>query len=193
MPKYLGPSQVPTVLGYNKFQTAEQLADNIRNSTKDKDTIFTCKGRYYEHSIVRQYRKHHPDVHVNPNVPFRSKSGIGGFADALVSGDPEGDGGLEVKCQFKYNRERSEPVIYFSYKLQCLAYMYIYNRNWWDLACCRIILDEQDKPVNMHVKVERVYASDFRNKWIRDWLPQLKQFVCDVFESPSSNPEHDSV
>lgn len=182
MPKYLGPSQVSTVLGYNKFQTAEQLAESIKAGTKDRDTKFTVKGRKYEHKIVREYRSHHPELKVNAEVPFRHKSGIGGFADALIYGDPEGNGGLEVKCQFKYDMNYSEPRIYFGYKLQCLAYMYIYNCDWWDLACCRIILDEDEKPINMHIKIERIHARDFKNKWIRDWLPQLKQFISDVFQ-----------
>lgn len=181
MPKYLGPSQVSTVLGYNKFQTAQQLADNICNGTKSKDTKFTRKGRQYESKVIKEYRKHHLNLRVRSDAPFRSKSGIGGFADALVFDDHEGNGGLEVKCQFKSEDCSSVPVIYFNYKLQCLAYMYIYNCNWWDLACCRIILDEEDNPVNMHIKVNRIYAKDFKNKWIKDWLPRLKIFIDEVF------------
>jgi putative phage-type endonuclease len=63
--------------------------------------------------------------------------GVGGSPDGLVTGDKEGDGGVEIKCPFKsrihlqYVESGGVPS---EYQMQVQGLMWITGRSWWDFV-----------------------------------------------------------
>lgn len=167
--KMLGPSQVSVVLGFNKFQTVEQLKDRIENGyirdmckkrtagTKDEER---CRALYAKETNNRVYK-----------CPFISDkecmNRFGGCGDGLVGNN----GGVEIKCQYG---ER-DPVIYFDHRVQAVAYMFLYEREWWDIIVCSIRSDDSVEAI-----VDRIYWKDYNETWTNKWYPTIKQFCQSV-------------
>jgi hypothetical protein len=93
---------------------------------------------------------------------------FGGCGDGLIGEN----GGLEIKCQYKGGRD---PVVYIDYKLQAVSYMFLYKRQWWDIMVCSINHDD-----GVEVIVERIYWSNYEDKWTKEWYDEIKQFCQSV-------------
>lgn len=176
--KYLGPSQVPTVLGLNKFETIRDLRDKLSNGYDKGDSRFSSLGKKYESLVLGHYYKYIKSESIGDIIVrkarFANKGKLGGFADGLVSGDPDGPGGVEIKCQFTKLTEPS--YISMVYKIQAICYMYLYNCKWWDIACCKLILDDNDNLQQANLNVERIYFADYSRSWI-GYLKQINNFI----------------
>lgn len=167
--KMLGPSQVVTVLGYSPFQTAEQLKDQMENGYLRDICSKRTAGTRDESRCRTLYIKETGNKVKKCNfVKDQDLNGrFGGCGDGLV----DNDGGLEIKCQYT----GQVPKLYFSYKLQAVAYMYLYKRQWWDIMVCSI--DSNDKA---QVIIDRIYFKDYEQSWNNAWYPSICKFCYSV-------------
>lgn len=166
--RYLGPSQVHTVLGYDNFSTPEELRDRMEHGytmeiTPDSPIKLgqkferKCRGLYTRTTGTSVKRAH-----------FVSKGRLGGIADGLIADN----GGLEIKCQFNGR----PPKVQFKHKVQAVAYMFLYQREWWDIIVCSIDTETED----VQAVIERIYWNSYRKTWNEKWLPCVTTYVESV-------------
>lgn len=167
--KMLGPSQVSAALGYSKFDTPETLRKKLEEGYTREIRSSLSAGRRDEPRCRALYaRETGAQVHRGRFMIDPHNSRFGGICDGLIGKD----GGVEIKCQYG---TMEQPRVYFDYKLQAVAYMYLYGREWWDILVCRI--DTED---NVRVVIERLYWSSYQDKWENHWYPQICQFTAGV-------------
>lgn len=165
--KYLGPSQVHTVLGYDNFMTTDELRDRMENGYTIEiapDSPLRL-GQKYERKCRGLYIR-------TTGIPvkraqFISKGRLGGIADGLVQ-----DGGLEIKCQFNGR----PPKVQFKHKVQAVTYMHLYDREWWDIMVCSIDTEKED----VQAIIERVYRTSYHETWTNKWYPCIIEYMDSV-------------
>lgn len=168
--KMLGPSQVASVVGYSPFQTAEQLKHQMENGyTREICSKRTagvrdesrCRSLYIKETGNRVHKcRFVKDGNLNKR--------FGGCGDGLV----QPDGGLEIKCQYTGN----SPKLHFTYKIQAVAYMYLYKQQWWDIMVCSINPSEDQ----VQALIERIYWKDYEQTWSDKWYPKIASFCNSV-------------
>jgi hypothetical protein len=170
--KMLGPSQVATVLGYSNFDTPDELRHKMENGytreicpkrnagTRDEPR---CRARYQSDTGSRVLRAPFVKDGAGAGAVAGSVSRFGGCGDGLIGKD----GGLEIKCQYGDR----EPTVYFSHRVQAVAYMYLYKRQWWDIMVCSI---------RGETVVERIYWADYVGVWDSKWYPAIASFCESV-------------
>lgn len=189
--KYLGPSQVHTALGYNKYEEPTKLKQKIEKGYDRKTvcSIYTELGKKYELDILKLYYKEQRRTTKQPirinKAKFAAVDRLGGFADGIVHGDPEGVGGVEIKCQFTPEEEATSethfrPNIKLNYRLQAICYMFLYNLPWWDIVCCKMVMNCDNHPISCNVEIERLYWKSYKEQWYTYWYPQLLEFIEDT-------------
>lgn len=164
--KMLGASQVSSVLGVNKFLDCKTLKDRLENGYTRDIVPALQRGIKYESRVISIYQNN-TGLTVN-KAPFVELNRLGGCADGLIGKD----GGIEVKCQFNDHRD---PIVYHDYKIQSVAYMFLYKRTWWDIVVCRI-----DKDENVKVLIDRIYWKDYQHTWNDKWYPKITDFISNV-------------
>lgn len=157
--KYLGPSQVPAVLGYDSFMNADELRDRIENGHVKIYTSAQRCGIRKESGVIQQYQNQTSDQVQKAHfiVDTNDCPRLGGIGDALVGTE----GGLEVKCS-----GRSD--VFMKYKIQAVCYMYLYHRRWWDIAVHNTGTEQTE--------YTRLYWVDFRDTWYNYWYPKIIEF-----------------
>lgn len=168
--KMLGPSQVSTVLGYNQFDTIDELRKRMENGYVREIKKNITAGLNDEPRCRSLYEKEY-NTHVD-RCPFVKDPDcrFGGCGDGLVGMD----GGLEIKCQYQLGLH--DPVIYFDHKIQAVAYMFLYKRQWWDIMVAKINKDVD----SVQVVVERLYWSSYSDIWNNKWYPLIKDFCRSI-------------
>lgn len=166
--RYLGPSQVHTALGYDNFMTPDELRERMEHGyVTDIQANSPLKlGQRYEKKCRGLYTR-------TTGIPvqkarFTFKGRLGGVADGLLCGN----GGLEIKCQFNGR----PPKVQFKHKVQAITYMYLYQREWWDIMVCSIDVETED----VKAVIERVHWGSYLNTWTEKWLPQAISFMESV-------------
>lgn len=163
--KMLGPSQVSTVLGYSRFDTPDVLRNKMENGYTREICSKRVSGTRDEPRCRALYTKETGNTvikcHFVKDETLNKR--FGGCGDGLVGEN----GGLEIKCQYSGN----EPNVYFDYKIQAIAYMYLYKRQWWDIMVCSI--DNND---SVNVVIERIYWNTYSQVWKEKWYPQIAAF-----------------
>jgi hypothetical protein len=95
---------------------------------------------------------------------------IGGIADGLIDEQT----GLEIKCHISdKNLLIKLPLRYL---IQMTGYMYLYKRMNWTLMSCIFNDDHTVKKYTTHV----VGWSEVKDRWEREWYPQIVKFVNEV-------------
>lgn len=167
--KLLGPSQVSIVLGFSPFDTPDGLRDKLEHGYTRKVSTACQSGIRDE----PRCRAHYIKTQGTPvrRCPFARDANcrFGGCGDGLI-GD---DGGLEIKCQYQKGPGQG-PKVYHDYKVQAVAYMYLYGRIWWDIMVCSINNNYCD------AVIERVYWKDYAETWRKDWYPKIRKFCESV-------------
>jgi hypothetical protein len=167
--KFLGPSQVATVLGYNNYETMKDLRIKMEQGYTQPIKDCMRAGVKHESSCRTLYaRETSLKVRKAPFVVDPLCSRLGGIADGLIGKD----GGLEIKCQ--YSKPDQPPCMYFSYKIQSVVYMYLYKRDWWDIMVCKV-----KDGADVNAIIERVYFADYENAW-KKWYPLICAFIESV-------------
>lgn len=167
--KMLGPSQVSVVLGYSPFLTASELRLRMEHGYEQDMTneVFKEAGCKDEPRCRKLYTATYGLAVTKCPFVKDSQCRFGGYGDGLIGKD----GGLEIKCQ--YNKG---PVMYFEYKVQAVAYMFLYKRQWWDIMVCHI--DRNTDTAD--AIVERLYWKDYEQVWGDEWYPKIKEFCGSV-------------
>lgn len=179
--KYLGPSQVCTVLGYNNFQTTEELQDRIQHGYTVTPNPSLDFGQKYERAGIQAYIRATGHTVKRAGFAVDPQCGhFGGICDGLINDDPEGPGGIEVKCT------KGDPVVYVSHKIQAVCYMYLYRRAWWDIAVCQINVhpDTDDATggiQSVRLAIKRIYWEDYKDTWEKKWYPKIRDFIRETW------------
>lgn len=171
----VGPSQISSILGYNRYLSAAELKSNLESGyMRERDTPATRYGKKYEKlalTIYQKYRKHRvikPHFGVDPLC-----SRFVGMCDGLVSSEDGDLGGVEIKCHYSGKILESIPSYYM---VQIVAYMYLYKRKWWDLVSCSF--DENGKRTGY--KIFRVHWGNHEMTWNKEWYPKIMKFISNV-------------
>lgn len=164
--KFLGPSDIYTVLGLNRFESADELKNRIENGANVEVTTQQQSGIRDEKKCLALYKQNtkiqslfKPKFIVDSNNPR-----FGGIADGLV----DQDGGIEIKCQYR----STPPILYENYIVQSVGYMYLYKRDWWDVMV--VAIDESE---NVNSLIKRIYWKDYEQQWTTELLPKITKFI----------------
>ncbi len=172
--QFVGPAQMSSILGFDKYLSSNQLRDQIENGYVVNSNYATSFGCDHE-SIALYYYQKIFNVEIE-KPPFRvdaSNRRIGGICDGLIGTDT----GIEIKCHVG-----SQPLQFLpnKYLVQMTAYMYLYGRTKWILfSCC---FDANHALTNYNIF--EVTWNQVKTRWIRDWKPQIVQFCQEVTWQP---------
>lgn len=168
--KYLGPSEIPIILGC-PYSTPSELKEKLENLSDYKETPKTKLGKKMEKGLLQKYRT----ITKNRSlaVKFKSKGRLGGMADGIFD-DGSKIRGLEIKCQF-YDDDY-EPVVYESYIQQVVAYMFLYEIHDWEIMCARINRSSN----TMKISIYQYKWEDYREVWENVWYPKIMDFLDSV-------------
>lgn len=175
--KYVGPSQMATILGLNPYQTREQLMDEFLNGYTNQEKISTQFGNDHESTAIYYYQKltqvatTKPSFIVDPHNPK-----IGGIADALIDDQT----GLEIKCHVA-ERNLLTGSLPLTYLIQVAGYMYLYQRSKWVLMSCIFHPDHTLDKYTLH----EVTWEQVRDRWTLDWYPKITQFTQEIISRSS--------
>lgn len=164
----IGPSKLASILGMNRWCSREQLKAELEQGSWQESNPAIEFGIKNEALAIKFY-EHHRKLKVNEARFERDLNGrLVGKADGLVGVD----GGLEVKC---HNNRPPLDKIPLHYLVQIVAYMALYQRQWWDFMSCGFKDGRLDR-----VKIIRVYWCNHQDTWNLEWLPQIEQFIEEV-------------
>ena len=168
--KYLGPSDIHTVLGLSKFETSSELKNRMEKGATVKVTTQQQSGIRDESKCLALYKQNSDFKSTLFKPRFKvdnTNPRFGGIADGLI----DKDGGIEIKCQYR----DTPPILYENYIMQSVGYMHLYQREWWDIMVVAI-----DKSENVNSIIERIYWKDYEKVWNTEWLPKIKQFIATI-------------
>jgi len=166
--KCVGPSNISSILGYNKWCSKETLKTNIEQGYYDTPNENMLFGIQHEAVCRKFYEKYKKIKVADPPFVRACNNRLIGKADGLISND----GGLEIKC---HNNKDALQEIPLYYMCQIVAYMYLYQRPWWDFMSCSF---ENGKLKKCHIR--RVYWKNHKDTWEQQWLPQIVEFINSV-------------
>lgn len=166
--KCVGPSQLSSILGFNKWCDRSTLKKKLEEGYWDDSnerTDFGCQNE----SVVRAFYERYKKVTVQEAPFVRGCNGrLVGKGDGLVGTD----GGLEIKCHFTGDVLDTIPPYYM---IQIVAYMFLYKRSWWDFMSCSF----QDGKLKK-CKIIRVYWKNHMRTWENEWYPAIVTFIREV-------------
>jgi hypothetical protein len=169
--KYVGPSQMATVLGLDPYQTADQLREEIEHGYIPSGNYATQYGCDHESIAVYYYQKLYHVVTNRPKfVVDANHPRIGGIADRLIDEET----GLEIKCHLNDNNLLVKLPI--KYLVQVAGYLYLYQRKKWIVMSCCL---NQDQSLGKYV-IHEVLWDEVKERWFSLWYPQIIQFVNHV-------------
>lgn len=166
--KFIGPSQMGTIIGVDEFNNVTQLKDEIENGYVPNSNYATQYGINFESIAIYYYQKLTNTITKKPKfVVDQLNKHVGGICDAIIDDDT----GLEIKCHVK--EENMLDKLPTKYLIQITGYMYLYNRkNWVLMSCCF----NDDKTLKKY-KLFKVTWDDVKDRWNNDWYPSIIQFV----------------
>jgi hypothetical protein len=169
--KCLGPSHITSILGYNKFRDASELKGQLEDGFhRERNTPNTSFGIHNEKIGLIAYSRYKGcKIQKAGYAVDKLCKRFVGRADGLV-GD---DGGVEIKCHANGTLLKSVPIYYLP---QIVAYMYLYDRSWWDLVSC--IFDEEGKLSKY--KIFRIRWVDYEATWQQEWYPKIRDFIDSI-------------
>lgn len=177
--KCIGPSQLSSVLGYNKWCSREELQKRLETGFWDTITDRMEFGIQYESVAVKFYEKYKKCIVKEAGfVKDGANSRFVGKADGLIdvplvlNGLSLGCGGLEIKCHKDGSILEEIPQYYL---VQVVAYMFLYQREWWDFMTCGFVNNRLKK-----CKITRIYWKDYKDQWHKQWYPQIIDFIKNV-------------
>ena len=169
----IGPSQIGTVLGLNKWKDAATLKHELENGYYQVIRPCMTFGIEKESTAVRFYTKQTSNKVTKANFKRAISCRLIGIADGLIGSD----GGLEVKCHMN---GRVLDKIPDNYLVQVVAYMFLYKRSWWHFMSCGFDCSNLSKPHLVKCHIHKIYWKNHSNRWYKEWYPQIKKFINDV-------------
>ena len=171
--QHIGPSQFATILGFNKFQTPDELRKELEHGSYKSITEAQNFGIDHEARALRHYETVRKCRLIQPR--WKKRDRILGRADALIEFIAGSEKvGLEIKCHYKRDYPLSSVPIY--YMAQLVGYMWLYDYKHWDLmSCC---FDEKGK-ILRH-SIHRINWDDWSSVWEESWWPCLRSFIESV-------------
>ena len=172
--KYLGPSEIPVILGC-PYSTPAELREKLENPTVFKSTPKIRMGMKLEKDMLQKYSST-INSKSKLNIKFKSHDRLGGRADGIYD-DGQVIRGVEIKCQFVTSDDNNDdPVIYDSYVQQSVAYMFLYQLEHWDVFCVRVNTDTKKSKILL----KRLKWKDYEQTWRTNWYPKIKAFTDNV-------------
>lgn len=171
----IGPSKYATILGYNKFQTPEELQAELENGVIIGESNAAINLGINKENTVRKLYETIRGVKVTEANWIR-KGRILGKADGLTD-----DGGVEIKCHYGRTSPLTEVPIY--YLVQIVGYMHLYKRKWWDLISCCFNTTASDTTTDRAIgnyRIHRIYWETYKSAWEDFWYPQILDFIKSV-------------
>lgn len=181
-------SSLATVLGFNRFQTPAELQRDLEEGRVDgTGSASTRYGKELEPKALQWYSDL-MRVEVK-EAGFRRGRGRGpmqricGVSDGLIDPIDAGagpigtGGGVEIKCRYGGTEP---PTVYETipdyYLPQVLAYLYLYDRDWWDFVSC--VFDKDHNVIQ--ARVLRVWWQPQGVKQWLAWQPTIASFIENV-------------
>lgn len=180
--KCIGPSQLSSVLGFNKFLDRETLKKRLQHGYIDDRSAAerSCMDfgirkeeiarTFYQRWLRKERMSLNGDLRVLPADFARDGTRrLVGKADGLVGTD----GGVEFKCHLDKDPLKTIPNYYLC---QIVAYMWLYRRQWWDFVSCGFQGDQLTK-----CNITRIYWKNHRSTWENEWYPQIELFIHETW------------
>ncbi len=169
--KFVGPSQLSIVLGIDDFQSPMELKKELEEGYIPYDNFATLYGKSHESIAIYYYQKLYK-VKIMPGNfvidPLNSR--FGGICDGLINNDV----GIEIKCHVnEKNLLKSLPL---KYKLQMIAYLYLYKRKKWILMSCIFNTNHTLSKYN----VFEITWNEVKSDWEKLWYPQIIKYINSV-------------
>lgn len=175
----LGPSKYGSILGFNKFESAEELSAKLQDGYWTTSNKCLQYGIDHEPMAIEHYERL-MKTKVLPagwitQLPVNGQRRICGKADGLIGKD----GGVEIKCHYSGQICKEIPKWHLP---QVLGYMFMYDRQWWDFMSC--IFDDQHQLIECYI--HRVYRSDYEDLWSK-WWKTIRLFCIHQWKKISRN------
>ena len=171
--KYVGPSQMATILNLDPYMTREQLKDEYENGYVIQEKSATQFGIDHEDTAIYYYQKlYHVTVKKPRFMVDVNNPQIGGIADALIDEQT----GLEIKCHVTEHNLLTDKELPLKVLIQVAGYLYLYQRSKWIVMSC---IFNPDNTLNKYT-VHEVTWNQVKDRWNQDWYPTITQFTQEI-------------
>lgn len=166
--KTIGPSQISSILGFNKFCDRETLKDRLLHGYHAEQRECMDFGIRKEGVAKVFYQRYKGCRVISPDFARDPTGMLIGKADGLIGTD----GGVEFKCHPDKDPLNGVPNYYLC---QVVAYMWLYRRSWWDFVSCGFEGDQLTK-----CNITRIHWKNHKATWENEWYPQIMSFMGDL-------------
>lgn len=192
----IGPSSLAAIFGYSKWCSRDTLKHNLLHGyTECHDPAQTqrinCGINNEKYALTYYAQRKKYNVLLNPPFKRALNGRLVGKCDGLVINKGVIVGGVEVKCHLDKDVLSTIPLYYL---IQVVAYMYLYECEWWDIvsfsfasasASASASTSASTSSTPRKCKVMRVYWKDYVHTWNEFWLPEIENFIKSVWPDNS--------